>query len=64
MGPPKIQLGLISTNIPGLPIRILTQIPNNLEIAQITQAAQCHPQVAETPAHNNLLYPEHVDQLL
>ena len=62
--PLKIQLGLINTNIPGLPRRKPQQIRSNLEIAQITEVDQCYPQVAETLANINLLHPEYVDHLL
>ena len=60
----KIQLGLIDTNIPKSSRRNPTHLPSNLEITQITEAAQCYPIVAKTLAYINLLHLNHVDQLL
>jgi len=66
VGPPRMQLGLIDTNIHGLPNRDPIQTPSNLEIAQITEAAKRNrnPKVAETLAYINLLHPERVVQQL
>ena len=66
VGPPRMQLGLIDTNIHGLPNRDPIQTPSNLEIAQITEAAKRNrnPKVAETLAYINLLHPDRVVQQL
>ena len=60
VGHPKIQLGLIDTNIPCLKTRELTRQPSNLEIDQIIQASSHYPKVAETLALVNLVIPEAV----
>ena len=60
VGHPKIQLGLIDTNIPCLKTRELTRQPSNLEIDQIVQASSHYPKVAETLALVNLVIPEAV----
>ena len=60
VGHPKIQLGLIDTNIPRLKTREPTRQPSNLEIDQIVQALSYYPKVAETLALINLVIPEAV----
>ena len=62
VGLPKLQLGLIDTNIPRLKTRNPTQIPSNLKIVQIIQEAHRSQKVAETFAYINLLYPKRIDQ--
>ena len=60
VGHPKIQLGLIDTNIPCLKTREPSRQPSNLEIEQILQASSNYPKVAETFALINLVIPEAV----
>ena len=60
IGHPKIQLGLIDTNIPCLKTREPKRQPSNLEIDQIVQALSYYPKVAELFALVNLVMPETV----
>ena len=56
MGNPKIQLGLVDTNIPGIETRDPTKTPSNLEINQIIEASSFYQKVAENFAYINLIW--------
>ena len=64
VGDPKIQLGLVDRNIPGIETRDPTNTPSNLEISQIIEASSIYPKVAETFAYINLVYPNPVGKII
>ena len=64
VGDPKIQLGLVDTNIPGIETREPAKTPSNLELNQIVEASSFYPKVAEMFAFVNLVFPTQVGKIL
>ena len=64
VGDPKIQLGLVDTNIPGVETRDPAKTPSNLELNQIVEASSFYPKVAEMFAFVNLVFPTQVGKII